>query len=183
MTVTVPGSLPPGMAELHTAVAQVHAATTILRRSIARSSTTGHTRIPSATNRPTAFTAIPFGLEDLQIVYEDFIKQTIESKCGLDCIRGDDMFGSNVIMEDIQDAISTSQIIIADLTGANANVFYEIGMAHAMEKPVLLLTQSTEYVPFDLRHRRLLIYNYSPRGCKLLETHLEQHVRAMVDLS
>ncbi len=93
------------------------------------------------------------------------------------------MFGSNVIMEDIQDAISTSQIIIADLTGANANVFYEIGMAHAMEKPVLLLTQSTEYVPFDLRHRRLLIYNYSPRGCKPLETHLEQHVRAMVDLS
>jgi hypothetical protein len=132
------------------------------------------------TTRPTAFSVMPFNLEDLQIVYEDFVKPTID-KCGLECIRGDDMFGSNVIMEDVRTAINQSRIIIADLTRKNANVFYEVGVAHGMGKPVLLLAQSIEDVPFDLRHRRALVYDYTPRGCKLLEKRLEEQVLGMID--
>ena len=121
---------------------------------------------------------MPFGLEDLQVVYEDYVKPTIEGQCYLRCIRGDDMFGSEVIMDDIIAAISNAEIVVADLTGQNANVFYEVGIAH-VSKPVLLLAQSVDDVPFDLRHRRVLIYDYSPHGCKRLEQRLKDHILDM----
>jgi hypothetical protein len=124
----------------------------------------------------TAFVVMPFGSEDLQIVYDDYVKPTVEGHCALKCVRGDDMFGSEAIIDDILAAIENAKIIIADLTGQNANVFYEVGIAHAVKKPVLLMAQSVEDVPFDLRHRRVLVYDYSPRGCKRLENRLKDHV-------
>jgi hypothetical protein len=122
---------------------------------------------------------MPFGIENLQVVYDDYIKPTIE-QCGLDSVRGDDMFGSNVIMEDIRSAISASGLIVADLTGQNANVFYEVGIAHGIKKPVLLLAQSLDDVPFDLRHRRVLLYEYSVPGVKRFEQRLKDHLLDML---
>lgn len=127
----------------------------------------------------TAFVVMPFGSEDLQIVYDDYVKPTIEGQCSLKCIRGDDMPGSDHVMDDVLNAIAEAEIIIADLTGQNANVFYEVGIAHANNKPVLLIAQSMDDVPFDLRHRRVLIYDYSPRGCKRLEQRLKDNVLDM----
>jgi hypothetical protein len=124
----------------------------------------------------TAFIVMPFVPEDLQVVYDDYVKPTIEEFCSLKCVRGDDMFGSGVVMNDVLNAIAKAEIIIADLTGQNANVFYEVGIAHATNKPVLLMAQSLDDVPFDLRHRRVLIYDYSPHGCKRLEQRLKDHV-------
>jgi hypothetical protein len=125
------------------------------------------------------FVVMPFGSEDLTVVYEDFVRPTI-THCGLVCERGDDLFGSNVVMDDIQRSIETARLIVADLTGKNANVFYEVGIAHALRKPVLLLAQSMNEVPFDLRHRRVLLYEYSPRGCRKLENHLSESIKAML---
>ena len=132
--------------------------------------------------KPVAFMVMPFGPEDLQIVYDDFVKPVVEFKCGLTCVRGDDMFGSDVIIENVLAAICEAKVVIADLTGQNPNVFYEVGVAHAIGAPVLLLTQSLSDVPFDLRHRRVLVYEYSPRGCKRLESHLEEHLRQILEL-
>ncbi|MBD3342744.1 MAG: TIR domain-containing protein [Candidatus Lokiarchaeota archaeon] len=126
------------------------------------------------------FIVMPFGDEDLNIVYEDFVKPVLEDDCGLLCERGDDVFGSNVIMDDIITSIKNSDLIVADLTGKNANVFYEVGICHALGKQALLLAQSMDDVPFDLRHRRVLLYEYSPRGCKKLEKSLKDNVLTMV---
>ncbi len=71
-------------------------------------------------------------------------------------------------------------LVIADLSGQNPNVFYEVGIAHTLGKPVLLLSQSIEDVPFDLRHRRVLPYEYTPIGCKRLVARLREHVLAML---
>jgi len=125
---------------------------------------------------------MPFGPEELQIVYDDFVKPVVELRCGLNCVRGDDMFGSDVIMEDVLAAIRRAKVVLADLTGQNPNVFYEVGIAHASGTPVLLLTQSLNDVPFDLRHRRMLVYEYSPHGCKRLESQLEEHLSQMLGL-
>lgn len=125
------------------------------------------------------FIVMPFGDEALQVVYEDFIKPVLETQCGLDVERGDDVFGSNVIMDDIRTSIGAADLVLADLTGKNANVFYEVGICHALEKPVLLLAQSMDDVPFDLRHRRVLLYTYTPRGCKRLEKALPEQVRSI----
>ena len=79
------------------------------------------------------------------------------------------MLGSNVIMDDILKSIESADLVLADLSRRNANVFYEVGICHALHKPVLLLAQSIDDVPFDLRHRRVLLYEYSARGCTRLE--------------
>lgn len=83
-------------------------------------------------------------------------------------------------MEDILKSIGTADVVLADLTRKNANVFYEVGICHALGKPVLLLAQSIDDVPFDLRHRRVLLYDYSPRGCKRLEGTLKQNMNAVL---
>lgn len=50
-------------------------------------------------------------------------------------------------------------MLLADLTGKNPNVFYELGLAHALSKPVVLITESVENVPFDLRSLRHIVYD------------------------
>jgi hypothetical protein len=126
------------------------------------------------------FVIMPFSQEELTDIYEYFIKPSIEENCDLVCERGDDVFGSNIIMEDIRGSIGKARIIVADLTGRNPNVFYEVGIAHALDKQVLLLSQSMSDVPFDLRHRRVLVYDNTPKGCKKLEKSLVENVRAML---
>lgn len=126
------------------------------------------------------FIVMPFSVESLNIVFEDFVKPTLVDRCKLRVERGDDLFGSNVIMDDIAKSIKRSRLIIADLTGKSPNVFYEVGIAHALNKEVLLMTQSIDDVPFDLRHRRALVYEYTPRGCKKLEKDLYENVQKML---
>jgi nucleoside 2-deoxyribosyltransferase len=79
-----------------------------------------------------------------------------------------------------RESIQMADVILADLTRKNANVFYEVGICHALAKPVLLLAQSIDEVPFDLRHRRVLLYEYSPRGCKRLEGALKENMSAVL---
>lgn len=126
------------------------------------------------------FIVMPFGSDELNGVYEYFLKPTIENHCGLTCERGDDVFGSNVIMDDIRRSIEKARLVVADLTDRNPNVFYEVGIAHTLNKDVLLLSQSMQDVPFDLRHLRVLVYEYSPVGCKKLEQHVADNVNAML---
>jgi hypothetical protein len=50
-------------------------------------------------------------------------------------------------------------MLLADLTDKNANVFYELGLAHAAKKPVIFTSAHVDDVPFDLRHLRVIIYD------------------------
>lgn len=125
------------------------------------------------------FILMPFNKKDLEVVYNDFVKPCIE-KLGLQCVRGDDIFGDNIIMEDIIRLIKDSTILVADLTYRNPNVFYELGLAHAFGKKVLLLAQSMDDVPFDLRYRRVCLYEYSPKGCKKLENEMADHIKTLL---
>ena len=128
------------------------------------------------------FVLMPFGPEDLQVVYQDFVKPTIE-RAGLRCVRADDIFGANVIIEGIWEAINRARFVIAELTGKNPNVFYEVGVCHTTGKEVIFLAQSVEDVPFDLRHLRVLLYDYTPRGCQRLAEALHKTVLAVMGRS
>ena len=143
-------------------------------------STDGQPHVDDIDEKGKCFVVMPFNDLDLEVVYEDFVKPVIENECGLVCERGDDVFGSNIIMDDILKSIRSAKIILADLTRKNANVFYEVGICHAFNKAVLLLSQSIDDVPFDLRHRRVLLYDYSPRGCKRLESKLKENIFAVL---
>jgi hypothetical protein len=180
----LPGSLAPDadpsqIAQLRTELKEVKEAVALFKREPNRAETTVKSdHIKSDQRR--CFIVMPFGDENLQVVYEDFVRPVIEARCGLECERGDDVFGSSVIMDDIRNSINRADIVVADLTHKNANVFYEVGICHALDKPVLLMAQSIDDVPFDLRHRRILLYEYSPRGCKKLEKTLQENLLAMI---
>ncbi len=120
------------------------------------------------------FVLMPFA-EDLRYVYDDHIKDIIKN-LNLSIARADDFFSNNTIMNEIWSAIYYSKIIIADCTGKNPNVFYEIGLAHAIGKQVILMTQNPDDVPFDLKHIRYIYYNNTPRGMKKFEETLSSTV-------
>lgn len=116
------------------------------------------------------FVLMPF-LKEMDPIYLDHIKSSVESE-GINCQRADEILGTNIITFDIWEKINRARFIIADLTGKNPNVFYEIGLAHALGKEVILITQTMDDVLFDLKSIRCIVYSYTPRGMKDLEAAL-----------
>jgi nucleoside 2-deoxyribosyltransferase len=121
------------------------------------------------------FVLMPFKA-DMLPVYEDHIKPTCAS-LGLTVQRGDDFFTAHSVIEDIWKAMVSARLIVADCTDRNPNVFYEIGLAHTLGKPTILLTQQSEDVPFDLRHLRYIAYQLTPRGMREFETKFKETVQ------
>ena len=107
--------------------------------------------------KASVFVIMPFN-NDIDTVYTGLIKASLEG-IGFEVARADDIESQRNILRDILERINTSDLIIADLTSLNPNVFYELGLAHAMRKPVILLTQDIEEVPFDLQSYRLVEYS------------------------
>jgi hypothetical protein len=124
------------------------------------------------------FVIMPFN-DKLKLIYEDSIRPTIEA-AGLRCERADDITGTTVITWDIWERINRARLLIADLTDLNANVFYELGLAHALSKEVALITQSMEFVPFDLKALRRICYDMTRRGTQRLEERLAATVATLI---
>jgi hypothetical protein len=122
------------------------------------------------------FVLMPFA-DNFLPVY-DTIKNTIESnELNMRCHRADDLTGGGYIIQSILHSIGVSDFIIADLTDKNPNVFYELGIAHMAKdyEKVILLTQDMDFVPFDLRQFRCIVYQQTPAGqynlkSKIIET-------------
>lgn len=108
-------------------------------------------------NKKKAFVLMPFA-EELSDVYKYLIADSLKD-AGYDVRRADDILSQNNILRDIIKGITYSDLIIADLTGANPNVYYELGIAHALNKKVILLTQDIDELPFDLRSYRVITYS------------------------
>jgi hypothetical protein len=91
------------------------------------------------------------------------LKRTAE-KIGLRCRRADDIWESPAVMQDVVSLIDKSRVVICDCSGRNPNVFYEIGIAHALGREVILITQAEADIPFDLRHLRYVPYLNNRQG-------------------
>jgi hypothetical protein len=72
--------------------------------------------------------------------------------------RADDIYASRPVMLDVQESILGADLLLCEMSGRNPNVFYELGLAHALGKPVILVSRDSEDIPFDLRHIRVLTY-------------------------
>lgn len=105
---------------------------------------------------PTAFVLMPFAAT-FDDIYEYLIKGSL-SDAGFNVVRADDIRNQRNILADVVQAIADSDLIVADLSTANPNVYYELGLAHAFRKPVILLAQDIDEVPFDLQSYRILTY-------------------------
>jgi len=106
-----------------------------------------------------AFVLMPFD-ESFDDIYKMGIKETAAQ---LDIVaeRVDEQIFQEGILDRIYRQIDAADIIVADMSGQNPNVFYEVGYAHAKEKICLLLTSDTNDIPFDLKHHRHIVYGDS----------------------
>jgi len=107
--------------------------------------------------RPFAFVLMPF-TPDFDDIYKLGIKASAEA-VGVEAQRVDEQIYTESILERIYRQIDVADFVIADMTGRNPNVFYEVGYAHAKGKLCTLITQSADDIPFDLKHHRHIIYN------------------------
>lgn len=110
----------------------------------------------STAPKPFCFVLMPFS-EDFDDVYRIGIKEACEA-AGAYCERVDEQIFNESILDRVYNQIAKADFVIADMTGRNANVFYEVGYAHALGKPTCLLTRSADDIPFDLKHYPHIIY-------------------------
>lgn len=96
---------------------------------------------------------------------------------GLEGIRADNMYGQDV-MEDIWTGINSSEVVIADASKRNPNVFYELGIVHTIGKKAILLAQSAKDIPFDLKRLRHIIYKDNADGYEVLRKEIPASLSA-----
>jgi hypothetical protein len=131
--------------------------------------------------RPKAFIVMQFS-SPYNEVYSHVIKN-ICGELGVAPIRADEMYGPGIIIKDVIDQIARSQVVIADISPSNPNVYFEVGYALALDKPIILLAQrpvAGASLPFDLSAFRVLFYDDSIGGKPMLEEGLRNHLREIL---
>jgi hypothetical protein len=111
--------------------------------------------------------------------WADAVWHTVHSSLGhegINCLRSDIM-QEKIVLQDIIKGITQSELLIADVSGANANVFYEVGIAHAWERDVLMIGQKGMRLPFDIASIRHFMYDPSEDGLIKLGFFLRQIAR------
>lgn len=97
-----------------------------------------------------------------------YVQEHLGKKHGIRCERADSRVLTIPVLEKIQQFILASDFIIADASQRNPNVFYELGLAHAYGKPVILITgDKVEDAPSDVRHFEFIKYNLSEHAAFL----------------
>lgn len=100
------------------------------------------------------FMIMPFQEEFLELY--GMIKEKLKDE--YEFSNAGDLDNKRSILQDIVVGIGNADVIIADVTGLNPNVFYELGLCHALNKKVILITQDINELPFDIRSYRVSEY-------------------------
>ena len=128
----------------------------------------------------TCFVIMPFG-DWFNKYYRDIYQPAVQS-LGLVPKRADDLYRPGTIVNDIWNYTQEAKLILADLTGRNPNVFYELGLAHAIAKPAVLVAESINDVPFDLRHLRIIEYEKDePDWGNILKKKIEKAIQEIFE--
>jgi hypothetical protein len=133
--------------------------------------------------RPQAFVVMQFNTRQ----YEDLLSEVIEPVCdsvGLRAYRASDTYSPGIVIADIARQIAKSRVIIAEITPPNPNVYYEVGYADALKKPIILIADKTiENLPFDVRPYRVIFYENSIGGKKQVEQELRRYLELILSNS
>ena len=123
---------------------------------------------------PKAFVVMKFE-ETYDNLYREVIRPVCE-KSGFQVQRADDVFRPGIVLQDIINGLLDSDLVIAEVTPPNPNVFYELGYAHALEKPTVLLARRGGDLPFDISGYRVIFYDDTIAGKPQVETTLDRHL-------
>lgn len=124
------------------------------------------------------FVLMPFD-ETYREVYTDVYK-TVCAEHNIECWRVDEISRPGSITRDIVEGILDADIVIADLTSRNPNVFYELGIAHSIGNKTIMTAQSISDVPFDIANYRVILYEQSISGAKELRKKLGEAITELL---
>lgn len=124
-------------------------------------------------NAPLCFVLMPFGKKpsnagftiDFDVIYHDLIAPAI-NESGLELLRADEEMTGGIIHKPMFERLILCEYAVADLTTANANVFYELGIRHAVRpwSTVLLFAKDSGQLPFDVAPLRAMAYQLTSEG-------------------
>ena len=118
---------------------------------------------------------MPFRTEWSTDIYETF-KEAVGN---FDIWRSDEEYGDDIIIQTIWEKINRARFVIADCTGRNPNVFYELGIAHTLGKSVFLCSQNREDFPFDVNHIRSFEYGLKPGEIRKLKNEIGKFIKSL----
>jgi hypothetical protein len=132
--------------------------------------------------QPRAFVVMQFTTP-----YNELFQQVVRPICaelGVAAVRADDSYGPGLIIADVARQIDEAKFVVAEITPVNPNVYYEVGYAHARNKPTILIAdRKVDRLPFDVSPFRTLFYENSIDGKRQIDEGLRRHVRAILDPS
>lgn len=141
------------------------------------------------------FVIMPFGdsqkepekARTLNLIYNDWIKSAVESikvpnreNEKIICHRADKSARPGEIITHVIENLVLSDIVIADLSGRNPNVFYELGVRHSVNNNTILIADNLEDVPFDLRGLRTITYKYEPEQMLKLQKSIKEAIKEII---
>jgi len=166
---------PPAPLTLAAAVAEIKSEIASLMRGVAAPEVASIWGPPSPVDARSVFVIMPYS-ESWSVGLQKILIEVC-AKTDMDYTIAKLMNG-RFIPQDIWKGITRAAIVIADLSGANPNVTYEIGLADVLGKETILIAQN-ENVPFDFVGQRLLIYSNTIEGGVQLREELITHIEAM----
>jgi hypothetical protein len=126
---------------------------------------------------PEAFVVMQYG-DPYDAIYSEVI-QPVGSEMGYFVRRADDVYVPGIVLQDIIRSLTEAAVVIAEITPANANVFYELGYAHALGKPTILLAERGRELPFDVSGYRCIFYDNTIAGKQAVDNDLRRHLIAV----
>ena len=137
-------------------------------------------KLPAGQATVRCFIVMPFSLE-----WSDDVHHTLSGACksmAVHPVRGDDLFTPTDILVDIWHSLNDADFVIADITGRNPNVLYELGIAHTLAKPVLIISRNAADIPIDLSTRRVILYGQSETGwCEELGIKVSKAIKEILE--
>ena len=126
------------------------------------------------------FVLMPFAPK-FDLIYEEVLRPAIED-AGLEPTRADQIYGNKRIMQDVWNGIRGARMVLAELTGRNANVLYELGLAHSLGKQAVIIANTMDDVPFDLKDVRCIVYDKEhPRWGDFLRSNVTRTMRSVLE--
>jgi hypothetical protein len=124
----------------------------------------------SKPDKSLCFVIMPIGKQgtreykEFKAIFDSLIKPAVEidnngKPTGLRCERADQEIRTGNIPKDIIEKLASAEIVIADLTTRNPNVFYELGVRHSLKQKTIMIAQSIDDIPFDVSNYRIIIYD------------------------
>ncbi|MCX6904332.1 MAG: hypothetical protein NTW03_12815 [Verrucomicrobia bacterium] len=114
-------------------------------------------------SKPVCFVIMPIGKDGssdnqkYKTVYELIIKKSVE-EAGFQCERADEIPEYGPIPDQVKKRLESAELVVADLSGRNPNVFYELGFRHALRRPTMSIADNLDGLPFDVATYRTVQY-------------------------